>query len=142
MYGRTAKVYRAFLNTTDWSLPTRLELMWKGTIERVNVMLEDGIYEVEAAQDIRRSARAVLQSRDVLRSGLIRYVRGLGTRFPVPGSWGGINGLRWDQAQHQHWQHQHERQRALATGTRGTADELAAVPRPVRDRPYRWGRTD
>lgn len=93
MYGRTVKVYRAFLNTTDWSLTNTPELMWKGTIERVNVMLEDGIYEVEAAQDIRRTARVQYFNRETFRAVDSSDTFGdWQDKIPLfKGSWGGMS---------------------------------------------------
>ena len=68
MFGRTVRVSRAFLNTTDWTLTNTPEPIWQGKTVRIDVRPMEGIYELEAEMDLKRGAKVQYFNRETFRA--------------------------------------------------------------------------
>lgn len=68
MFNRPVSLYRSYLDTQTMTMVHTPELIWKGKIESVDVLLEDGVYEVRAVSALRKSALAAYFNRETLRA--------------------------------------------------------------------------
>lgn len=67
MFGRKTSLYRQFLDATSGSVNTP-ELMWTGLNTRVEVRPGEGIYELQASSEVRRSAKVQYFNRETFRA--------------------------------------------------------------------------
>lgn len=68
MFGRSVKIYRAYLDPNNWSMTNTPELINTWKTVRVDVRPMEGVYELEADLDLRRGAKVQYFNRETFRA--------------------------------------------------------------------------